>query len=251
MLIVIQRINNWCSELIQGLKINYAANFLVNPSATFPASFSGKVLRKQQLQIAAPGIWIEWQSELADGHSDCKGLISTAQFSLSTQWKWPVRRPNSLYSATIRVKLEKCSFQSWAGEVPNLSLIPASLSIPIFLAFTGPVRFCCRAKNQYTVPGVIVERLRATWIQQRIATRSRPPPSNMLGRSRCKWKSTLANNRRGCGAAVTHCGGTHPTTESRNTIGTFCSLSPATSPASEQRHVGNWGESWCLEGFPL
>lgn len=147
---------------------------------------------------------------------------------------------------TRKVQLSELSWRSSKSQFDTSQFVHT-----YFLAFTGPVRFCCRAKNQYTVPGVIVERLRATWIQQRIATRSRPPPSNMLGRSRCKWKSILANNRGGCGAAVTHCGGTHPTTESRNTIGTFCSLSPATSPASEQRHVGNWGESWCLEGFPL
>lgn len=69
MLIVIQRINTWCSELIQGLKINYAANFLVNPSTTFPASFfSGKLLRKQQLRIAGitASTWnLDWVAEWA------------------------------------------------------------------------------------------------------------------------------------------------------------------------------------------
>lgn len=101
----------------------------------------------------------------------------------------------------------------------------------------------------HRVPGLMVERLRATCIQQHTATRSPPPPSNTLRRSRCKWKSILAYNRRACGAAVTHCGGTHPTTQSRNSIGTFRSLSPATSPASEQTHAGNWGESWCWKRF--
>lgn len=92
---------------------------------------------------------------------------------------------------TRKVQLSELSWRSSKSQFDTSQFVHTYL-----LAFTGPVRFCCRARNQYTVPGVIVERLRATWIQQRIATRSRPPPSNMLGRLRCKWKSILANNRR-------------------------------------------------------
>lgn len=136
---------------------------LVNPSTTFPASFSGKVLRKQQLRIAGitASTWnldwvaVSWQTDAVTVRDWFPPPIITVGPMKMTCEEAKFSLFSNNQGNTRKVELSELSWRSSKSQFDISQFVHT-----YFSAFTGPVRFCCRAKNQYTVPGVMVERFK-------------------------------------------------------------------------------------------